>query len=55
MMDDQGRARGFGFVNFTNPMAASGAIAAVHGTLAGDKTLHASLQSGGGRPQPRRN
>ena len=54
-MDDQGRAKGFGFVNFTNSMAASGAIAAVHGTLAGDKTLHASLQTGGGRAQAKRN
>ena len=54
MRDDQGKARGFGFVNFTSPVAASGAVAAVHGTLAGDKSLHASLQTAGGRLQPKR-
>jgi RNA recognition motif-containing protein len=39
-----GKCRGVGFVNYGSFAGASAAIAAMHGTIVGDKVLHVSLQ-----------
>ena len=45
MLDEAtGKCRGVGFVNYTSLEGARTAIAAMHGSIAGDKMLHVSLQ-----------
>jgi polyadenylate-binding protein len=45
MLDEgTGKCRGVGFVNYTSYEGARAAIAAMHGSMVGDKMLHVSLQ-----------
>jgi RNA recognition motif-containing protein len=43
MSDDNGRSKGFGFVNFSSPAAAARAVVEMHGKLIGTKPLYVSL------------